>query len=970
MKYCLWILLILATYPVYSEDLYSSDQVIKMQLQFYNSNFKQLLEQNRISETDVPARLIVNDTLILDSVGIRYKGNSSYNIQGDKKSFNISIDGYREDQRLMGYKTLNLNNGFVDPTFMRENIVHKIYRKYIPAMKTSYVYLYINGEEYGLYSNVQQLNKDFLGEWYDYKSGNLYKGDPRGELSWKGSDASLYKSDYEKKTNEEVDDWTDLVALINVINNSTNLETELPKVLNTDRALWYFALSNIFVNLDSYIFSSHNYYIYNNPSSSLFDFLPWDLNESFGTFPPNLQTKKEEYPTIDLKSPNRTPLLKNMLSKDSFKQKYYAHYLTILNEDFTLDTINAMINSIKPIIESYVQQDPKKLYSYQNFINNITSDVNVGGRTVAGITSFVNKRRAYLLNQTEFQKTSPYIKEVKCITDKLFSGTSAVFNVTLKSTGIKEVKLYYRIGKGNFQPVQMFDDGNHNDGKGYDNTFGVIINIPQNIKSNNIDFYATAVNYDDILKFFPEHAEFVYLTKEITLIGELQDVVINEFMASNKTTITDEADGYSDWIELYNRSDKSVSLDKWFITDDITKKTKWQFPNVSIPSKSYLIIWTDEDKEQGQLHANFKLSSSGEYIGLYKSDTSMIDNINFPIQTKDTSYGRYPNGEGNFVYMPIPTPGKENTLGLIEIADTLPPVPVWKMDCCGNINLDGEFNLWDMPLDTIRTNIGSITWYEDQSYNYQLSFSSFSQCEDTLITWTLRTLDCSKDAFAVIRFTDCAGNDTTLFISYIAPDIHFFPDSLVFLVNKLDTVYENQIVLKNLSEKSEPMITDIKIKSYKEEFTILDSEAKKLNFPFTISKSDSMIFFVQLRMIKPEYPHYFSDTLQIIDSCLDIITDAILNVGFDITEIESYNHESKLLLIPNPASDVLKILSDESIEEISIFDLLGYRKMIELNDVQLKNYIYINVSDINTGFYYIQIKNKNKIFTNKLLIFR
>jgi hypothetical protein len=970
MKYFLLILLALATYSANSEELYSPENVIKMQLQFYNSNYKQLLEQNRISETDIPARLIVNDTLILDSVGVRYKGNSSYNIQGDKKSFNISIDGYREDQRLMGYKTLNLNNGFVDPTFMRENIVHKIYSKYIPAMKTGFVYLYINGEEYGLYSNVQQLNKDFLGEWYDYKSGNLYKGDPRGELSWKGADASLYKSDYEKKTNEEADDWTDLVALINAINNSSNLETELPKVLNTDRALWYFALSNIFVNLDSYIFSSHNYYIYNNPSSSLFDFLPWDLNESFGTFPPNLQIKKEEYPTIDLKSPNKTPLLKNMLGKDSFKQKYYAHYRTILNEDFTLDTINAIINSIKPIIDSYVQKDPKKLYTYQNYLTNINSDVNVGGRTVAGITSFVTKRRAYLLNQPDFQKTAPNIKEVKCITDKLFSGSSAVFNVTMKSTATKEVKLYYRIGKGNFQSVQMFDDGNHNDGKGFDNTFGVSINIPQNIKSNNIDFYATAVNYDDVMKFYPEHAEFVYLTKEITQIGELQDVVINEFMASNKTTIKDEAGGYADWIELYNRSGNTISLNKWFLTDDITKKTKWQFPNVSLPAKSYLIIWADEDKEQGQLHANFKLSSTGEFIGLYKSDTSLVDNINFPAQTADTSYGRYPNGEGNFVYMSIPTPGKENTLGIIEIADTLPPVPVCKMDCCGNINLDKEFNLWDMPLDSTRTNIGSITWYGDVSYNYQLSFSSFVQCEDTLVSWNLRTIDCSQDAFAVIIFTDCAGNDTTLFISYIAPDVHFFPDSSGFLVTNPVTVYENQIVLRNLSDKSEPLITDVKLKSNREELTILDSDAHKINLPFTLRQSDSIVFIVQFRMINTENPQDYSDTLQIVDSCSNVIAEAILRVGFDLTSVESNNYENKMLLLPNPASDELKVLSDELIEEISLFDFLGYRKRIKLNEDHQNNYITIDVSDMSNGLYYLQIKNKNRIFTKQLLIYR
>jgi|GEM_PF-508389 len=962
MKYLLIIFFLWTSVIAKSEELYFSDKVIKMELQFYNSNFKQLLEQYRTSETDLPARLTANDTLVLDSVGVRYKGNSSYNIQGDKKSFNISIDAFRDDQRLFGYKTLNLNNGFVDPTFMRENIVHSIYRKYIPSMKTGFVYLYINGIEYGLYSNVQQLNKDFLGDWYDYKSGNLYKGDPRGELSWKGSDPSFYKSDYEKKTNETDDIWTDLVSLINIINNSTNLEADLPKVLNTDRALWYFALSNIFVNLDSYIFSSHNYYIYNNPSSSLFDFLPWDLNESFGTFPPNLPIKKEEYPTIDLKAPNKTPLLKNMLGKDSFKQKYYAHYRTLLNEDFTLDTINMLINSMKPVIDSYAGKDPKKLYSYQDFLNNITTDVNAGGRTVAGITSFVTKRRAYLLNQPDFQKTAPNIKNVKCNTEKLFSGSSAVFNVTMKSTNSKEVKLYYRIGKGNFQSVTMYDDGNHNDGKGFDNTFGVSINIPQNIKFNNIDYYATAVNYDDVLKFEPEHAEFVYLTKEITQISELQDVVINEFMASNNSTITDESDGYTDWIELYNRSENSVSLSNWYLTDDITKKTKWQFPDVSIPAKSYSIVWADEDNEQGPLHANFKLSSSGEFIGLYKPDTSLVDNINFPAQTTDISYGRYPNGEGNFVYMEIPTPGSENTLGILVVRDTLPPVPVWKMDCCGNVNSKGEINLWDLPNDTSRSNLGSINLISDISYNYSLSTGNFSPCLDSVASWSLTANDCTQDAYAVITFTDCAGNDTTLFIHYYAPNIAFSPEQTDFGICLPDTGYYKTIKFVNNSLESESKISSIQTLGYSEEFFTRDTNYNQIQFPIFIQPKSEIPILVGFSSSETGI---YVDTLFVLDSCFKKIAEVPLYAVVNPNAVQDDFTSNQIILSPNPASDYLRITTEQQISNIKIFDVLGNEKTFNLTEDS-----EVNISELNNGIYIIHLTTNQGVITNKFIILR
>jgi hypothetical protein len=218
----------------------------------------------------------------------------------------------------------------------------------------------------------------------------------------------------------------------------------------------------------------------------------------------------------------------------------------------------------------------------------------------------------------------------------------------------------------------MFDDGNNDDELAGDNTFGIAIIIPEDCKEQNIDFYATATNTNDVIKFFPERAEFVFLSKEITQKSFESDIVINEFMASNKSTIQDENGGYADWIELYNKSSNSVSLKNWFITDDINKSSKWQFPDVSIDGNGYLLLWADEDKEQGDLHLNFKLSKSGEYIGLYDSDTNLIDFINFGIQSEDISEGRYPNGTGEFVKMTTPTPGTENRISTyIEENETL-----------------------------------------------------------------------------------------------------------------------------------------------------------------------------------------------------------------------------------------------------------------------------------------------------------
>lgn len=132
-------------------------------------------------------------------------------------------------------------------------------------------------------------------------------------------------------------------------------------------------------------------------------------------------------------------------------------------------------------------------------------------------------------------------------------------------------------------------------------------------------------------------------------IGAQNSVVINEIMASNTTTITDEAGEYNDWIELYNTSGSTVNLGDWFLTDNPANLTKWDFPtNTSIEAHGYLIIWADEDSSQGPLHANFKLSTLGEQLMLINGNGAAVQDVTFGAQQADKGYARSPNGTGSF----------------------------------------------------------------------------------------------------------------------------------------------------------------------------------------------------------------------------------------------------------------------------------------------------------------------------------
>lgn len=138
-------------------------------------------------------------------------------------------------------------------------------------------------------------------------------------------------------------------------------------------------------------------------------------------------------------------------------------------------------------------------------------------------------------------------------------------------------------------------------------------------------------------------------------------LVINEFMASNATTITDETGAYPDWIELYNTGSADVSLDGFTITDDLTKPDKFAFPDgLTVPAGGYLLLFADGDTDQGDEHVGFSLKASGEAIGLYDAEGRPIDRLTYEQQATDWSAARIPDGSDNWEVTDHPTPGESN----------------------------------------------------------------------------------------------------------------------------------------------------------------------------------------------------------------------------------------------------------------------------------------------------------------------
>ncbi|MDZ7317000.1 MAG: lamin tail domain-containing protein, partial [candidate division KSB1 bacterium] len=147
-----------------------------------------------------------------------------------------------------------------------------------------------------------------------------------------------------------------------------------------------------------------------------------------------------------------------------------------------------------------------------------------------------------------------------------------------------------------------------------------------------------------------------------------EGLVINEVMADNTSTLADEAGEFDDWIELYNGGNEPIDIAGLYLTDDPANPTKHRIAvdrpeQTTIPAKGFLLLWADGQPEQGACHLNFKLSARGEKVALVKinrTSVSFVDSVTFASMAKDASWGRFPDGDGEWRLQYKPTPAAAN----------------------------------------------------------------------------------------------------------------------------------------------------------------------------------------------------------------------------------------------------------------------------------------------------------------------
>ena len=696
------------------QGLYHPDSIRTVNLTFPQSNYWTLLGQNYATETNLIASMTMAGQT-LDSIGVRFRGNTSYSTIGSsqKKSFGIETDWLRPGQDVLGFRNLKFNNAHGDATFMREVLYNQTARRHTPIAKGNFIRLFLNGQDWGIYDHVQDVDKEFLKEWFLSNDGPRFRattgvsggapgggwGDGTAGMNFLGIDTNLYKSYYSLKSSDIALTWEALVQACRALSLVPTAPSDSTRrYLDIDRILWYLAVENIFADDDSYVMKGKmDYMVYHEPETGRTFPLEYDGNSSFLS---NAATSTSWGPFKNVTNVNY-PLLNKLLNVPEWRQRYLAHYRTILAESFNPTQLHPVLDTMNARIAALVAADTKKLYTTASYTSGVTS-----------LKTFVTNRYNYLRTQTEVAQQGPVVLSLDQY-DSLgrwneapLPGARVLVRARVSNPAtVQALRLYYATGwVGNFGRINMLDNGMSGDSLAGDGIYGAY--LPGQAAQSVVRYYveAVATNTAQSVTYYPPGAEHDVMVYRVQGGAARDRLVINEIMALNQGGPVDDNGESEDWIELHNRSNASVNAGGYCLTDNPTNLRKWSLPlGTSVPAGGYLVIWADEDSSQGPLHTNFKLSALGETLYLYDSNLVLQDELIFAAQVADSSLARIPNGSGPFVRRPHTIAANNNWALSVETTQARQPLLTLYPNPAQDIlrvrlNLLEDVSLWRIEL--------------------------------------------------------------------------------------------------------------------------------------------------------------------------------------------------------------------------------------------------------------------------------
>ena len=318
-----------------------------------------------------PAEVFYNGTQWY-RVGVRFKGNSSLQTSWQqgilKLSFKLDFDEFEDtypqidNQRFYGFKQLNLKNNFDDQSFIREKVAGDVFRNAGLVISHSAFYAvyvdYGDGPVYfGLYTMVEEVDDTVIDTQFANNDGNLYK--PEGDGA-SFADGFFGEDAFEKKSNEDEADWSDILSLFAALHDDTRTtdaaswRASLDAVFDTDVFLNYLAVNTVIQNWDTYGRMTQNYYLYHDPDTDQLTWIPWDNNEA-------LQDGKRggslALDFSDLTGGGTWPLIEYLYGDATYRTQYEAYVQDVIAGAFETSSIQATYSAYASLLEPYATEE-------------------------------------------------------------------------------------------------------------------------------------------------------------------------------------------------------------------------------------------------------------------------------------------------------------------------------------------------------------------------------------------------------------------------------------------------------------------------------------------------------------------------------------------------------------------------------------------------------------------------------------
>jgi len=611
------------------------------------------------NEHEYPASFIYESSVRTDTlmnVGFRLRGSSSLN--AIKKSFKLSVNSFTPGAKWLGLEKLNLVAQHNDPSLLRAKLCWDGIRHFgLAGSRTSFVKVYINNEFKGLYLNVEHIDENFANTYFLDSSAPLWKCTYPADLAYLGSNPELYKFEmwgrrmYELKTNTFQDDYRPLAEFVDVLNNTplATLPCALERLFNVDDYLKYLALDVLTGNWDNYVYNKNNFYLCRNEQTGLIDYIPYDLDNTLGLDWVNVDwTERNVYNWSP--SNEERPLYDRLMLIPEYRNQFTYYLESFAADWFTEEGIIAHAVQLHELITPAALEDPYRPldfdYSEDDFLNSI---VEAAGEQVSfGIAEFVQLRVNEMNSQTE-AFVSPAV--MHNLTAVIVSNSVVIRAVASPGTSFLAVWREWPDGNWSAEPMALdFPSAPWNE-------ISILAAITPISPTSTIEY--NVLSNDEWLADQNGGCPTRFIHREWSSSG----LTINELQSGGNPLITDEFGEADDWIELYNGGGSAIYLGDKFITDGPNNWNKWRMPNITLEPGNFLLLWADDDPEQGVFHLGFKLNVMGESVQLtevVQRAPKVIDRIAVPELTEGASLGREVDGLTPWIFFDVPTPNMSN----------------------------------------------------------------------------------------------------------------------------------------------------------------------------------------------------------------------------------------------------------------------------------------------------------------------